>query len=162
MALYVTLKDSSRDLQTNCIINFYFYLYLMLHACAPRFDVTSNLKKFLVFGGLGPKHTHIRGQGNVTFLPPITLPRHSINSSVSQTQRALADAHQAVGIGTPPSIPPDASERPPPPLLSPSSQPGHGAWLLRGEAGGRRHGAARGGEASPSPGPARGRVADAR
>jgi len=44
------LKDLSRDLQVNCAISFYFYLYLILHACAARFDVTENLKKFLVFG----------------------------------------------------------------------------------------------------------------
>jgi len=43
------LKISSRDLQTNCAISFCFYLYLMLHACAVRFDVTRNLEKFLVF-----------------------------------------------------------------------------------------------------------------
>jgi len=42
-------KDSSRDLQTNCAISFYFRLYLMLHACALRFDVTENLEKFLVW-----------------------------------------------------------------------------------------------------------------
>ena len=40
------LKDSSRDLQANCAISFCFHLYLMLYACAVRFDVTGNLKKF--------------------------------------------------------------------------------------------------------------------
>jgi len=45
------LKDSSHDLQTNYIISFCFHLYLMLHACAARFDVTGNLEKFLVFEG---------------------------------------------------------------------------------------------------------------
>ena len=44
------LKDLSRDLQINCVISFYFYLYLMLHACAARFDVMGNLVKFWVFG----------------------------------------------------------------------------------------------------------------
>jgi len=43
-------KDSSHNLQANCAISFYFCLYLMLHACALRFDVTENLEKFLVFG----------------------------------------------------------------------------------------------------------------
>ena len=43
-------KDSSRDLQSNCIISFYFCLYLMFHACATRFDVIKNLKNFLIFG----------------------------------------------------------------------------------------------------------------
>jgi len=35
-------KDSSRDLQINCAINFYFHLYLMLYVCAVRFDVTGH------------------------------------------------------------------------------------------------------------------------
>jgi hypothetical protein len=43
-------KDLSRDLQLNCAISFYFRLYLMLHTCAKRFDVTENLENFLVFG----------------------------------------------------------------------------------------------------------------
>jgi hypothetical protein len=33
----------------NCVISFYFWLYLMLYACAARFDVTRNLEMFLVF-----------------------------------------------------------------------------------------------------------------
>jgi hypothetical protein len=41
----MSLKDLSHKLQTNCIISFYFYLYLMLHTCAARFDVTENFKK---------------------------------------------------------------------------------------------------------------------
>jgi len=44
------LKDSSHDLQIKYAISFYFYLYLMFHACAARFDLTENLEKFLVFG----------------------------------------------------------------------------------------------------------------
>jgi hypothetical protein len=32
-------------------ISFCFYLYLMLHACAVRFDVTEKLENFLVFLG---------------------------------------------------------------------------------------------------------------
>jgi len=44
------LKDSSRDLQINCAISYLFYLYLMFHACAARFDVMENLVKFWVFG----------------------------------------------------------------------------------------------------------------
>jgi len=47
---YLIMEDSSRDLQINCAINFYFCLYLMLHAFTVRFDVIGNLKKFLVFG----------------------------------------------------------------------------------------------------------------
>jgi len=43
-------KDLSRDLQANCAISFYFRLYLMLHACTLKFDMTRNLEKFLVFG----------------------------------------------------------------------------------------------------------------
>jgi len=48
------LKDSSRDLQTNCAISFCLHLYLMLHACAARFDVIGNLEKFLDFGFTRP------------------------------------------------------------------------------------------------------------
>jgi len=43
-------KDSSRDLQLNCEISFYFRLYLMFYTCATRFDVTGNLENFLIFG----------------------------------------------------------------------------------------------------------------
>ena len=42
-------KDSSRDLQLNCVISFCFRLYLMFYTCATRFDVTGNLENFLVF-----------------------------------------------------------------------------------------------------------------
>jgi hypothetical protein len=35
---YLGLKDSSRQLQANCAISYSFYLHLMLHACAARFD----------------------------------------------------------------------------------------------------------------------------
>jgi len=42
-------KDSSRDLQLNCVISFCFRLYLMFHACTTRFDVTGNLENFLIF-----------------------------------------------------------------------------------------------------------------
>ena len=44
------IKNLSHDLQLNYIISFYFHLYLTIHACAARFDVTRNLKNFLVFG----------------------------------------------------------------------------------------------------------------
>ena len=43
---YLGLKDSSRQLQINCAISYFFYLHLMLHACAARFDVTKNLEIF--------------------------------------------------------------------------------------------------------------------
>jgi len=42
----LVLKDSSRDLQVNCTINYLFYLYLMFHTCAARFNLTENLIKF--------------------------------------------------------------------------------------------------------------------
>ena len=45
------MEDSSRDLQVNCAISFYFRLYLVLHACAAKIDVTENFEKFLVFRG---------------------------------------------------------------------------------------------------------------
>ena len=37
---FVCDKYYSRDLQLNCIISFYFRLYLMLYACTVRFEVT--------------------------------------------------------------------------------------------------------------------------
>jgi hypothetical protein len=43
-------KDLSRKLQANYAISYFFYLYLMLHAYAARFDVIGNLEKFLNFG----------------------------------------------------------------------------------------------------------------
>ena len=49
---YLGLKDSSRQLRVNCAISYSFYLYLMLHACAARFDVTGNLEKFWILGGI--------------------------------------------------------------------------------------------------------------
>ena len=45
---YLGLKDS----QTNCAISYSFYLHLMLHAYAARFDVTGNLENFLFLGGI--------------------------------------------------------------------------------------------------------------
>ena len=44
------LKDSSRDLQINCATSYLFYIYLMFHACAAKFDVMGNLVKFWIFG----------------------------------------------------------------------------------------------------------------
>jgi hypothetical protein len=38
------LKDSSRDLQVNCVISFYFRLYLVPYACAAGFDVMENFE----------------------------------------------------------------------------------------------------------------------
>ena len=49
---YLGLKDSSRQLQANCVISYSFYLHLMLHACAARFDVTENLENFWFLGGM--------------------------------------------------------------------------------------------------------------
>ena len=49
---YLGLKDSPRQLRANCAINYSFYLHLMLYACAARFDVTENLKKFWILGGI--------------------------------------------------------------------------------------------------------------
>jgi hypothetical protein len=42
-------KDSCRKLQANCVISYYFYLYLMFHVCTARFDVMGNLKFFTIF-----------------------------------------------------------------------------------------------------------------
>jgi hypothetical protein len=49
---YLGLKDSSRQLQANCAISYSFYLHLMLHACAARFDVTGNLENFWFLDGI--------------------------------------------------------------------------------------------------------------
>ena len=49
---YLGLKDSSRQLRANCAISYSFYIHLMLHACAIRFDVTKNLKNFWILGGI--------------------------------------------------------------------------------------------------------------
>ena len=49
---YLGLKDSSRQLRVNCAISYSFYLHLMLHACAARFDMTENLGKFWILGGI--------------------------------------------------------------------------------------------------------------
>ena len=39
-------KNSSHKLQVNCVINFYFHLYLILYTYAVRFNVTENLNFF--------------------------------------------------------------------------------------------------------------------
>ena len=36
----------------NCVINFYFHIYLMLYACVERFEVIENLENLLIFGEL--------------------------------------------------------------------------------------------------------------
>jgi len=46
---YLCSKVSSHELQINCAISYFFYLYFVLHACAIRFDVTKNLKNFANF-----------------------------------------------------------------------------------------------------------------
>jgi hypothetical protein len=54
---YLGSKDSSRHLQTNYAISYFFYLHLMLHACVERFDVMGEEKIFWV--GMGSEHTHV-------------------------------------------------------------------------------------------------------
>jgi len=49
---YLGLKDSSCQLRANCAISYSFYLHLMLHARAARFDVTGNLEKIWILGGI--------------------------------------------------------------------------------------------------------------
>ena len=49
---YLDLKDSSRQLRINCAISYSFYLHLMLHVYAARFDVTENLEKFWILSGI--------------------------------------------------------------------------------------------------------------
>ena len=36
---YLGSKNSSRNLQSNYVISYFFYLHLLLHACVPKFDV---------------------------------------------------------------------------------------------------------------------------
>ena len=43
---YLGLKDLSRQLQTNCVISYSFYLHLMLYVYATKFVVTENLENF--------------------------------------------------------------------------------------------------------------------
>jgi hypothetical protein len=43
---YPGSKDLSRDLQPNCVISFFFRLYLVLHAYAVRFDVIGTVAFF--------------------------------------------------------------------------------------------------------------------
>ena len=43
---YLSSKDSSHELQINCVISFYFRLYLILDTCDQRFDVTENFENF--------------------------------------------------------------------------------------------------------------------
>jgi len=45
----VNSKDSSRKLQVNYAIIYFFYLYLMLYACVIKFNVIRNFEKFLDF-----------------------------------------------------------------------------------------------------------------
>jgi len=41
-----SLKRLISQITGNCTISFYFRLYLMLHVCDQRFDVTRNLENF--------------------------------------------------------------------------------------------------------------------
>ena len=43
---YLSLKDSSRQLRVNYAISYSFYLHLIFHVCAVKFDVTRNLENF--------------------------------------------------------------------------------------------------------------------
>jgi hypothetical protein len=48
---YLGSKDLSRHLQTNYVISYLFYLYLMLHACVERFDVMDGRGNILGWDG---------------------------------------------------------------------------------------------------------------
>ena len=41
------LKNLSRANQLDCVISYFFQIYLMLHACVEKFDVTCTLENFL-------------------------------------------------------------------------------------------------------------------
>jgi len=49
---YLGLKDSSRQLQTNYAISYSFYLHLMLHTRAAKFNMTENLEIFWILSGI--------------------------------------------------------------------------------------------------------------
>jgi len=49
--LITRLKRLSRKLQINYVVSYFFYLYLVLHACAARFDVMGNVKNFVKYFG---------------------------------------------------------------------------------------------------------------
>ena len=73
------LKDSSRHLQLNCVINYFFQLYLMLHVCIRTFDVTGIVQKIL-----GTK------QAEWEWLKILLLPLHPTSFSVSRKLWLLA------------------------------------------------------------------------
>ena len=43
----MSLKDSARDNQLDCVINYFFQLHLMLYVCVRRFDVIVTVGSFL-------------------------------------------------------------------------------------------------------------------
>jgi hypothetical protein len=45
----IRLKKFVSRFIDNCIISFYFDLYLVLYACTVKFDMMKNFEKFLVF-----------------------------------------------------------------------------------------------------------------
>ena len=64
---------SSRKLQANCVIS-YFYIYLMFHVYAARFDVTENLEIFLDLDELNKAilYTNIRSINHLA-RPPLLI-----------------------------------------------------------------------------------------
>ena len=44
-------EDSSRKLQINYIISYFFYLYLVLYVYATRFDMMGNVTNFAKYFG---------------------------------------------------------------------------------------------------------------
>ena len=85
------LKDSSRDLQTNCIINFYFYLYLIL---VPR---DSMLPTMLPTQTTGPRSTEKKS-------PMTTLPICSAIGKAKATRDPRAGS-AGPGWGSSPCVP---------------------------------------------------------
>ena len=58
----LNLKDSSRRLQLNCVISYFFQLHLILHAYVRRFDVMGTVETFLE-----TKQGHLENEGRTTF-----------------------------------------------------------------------------------------------
>jgi hypothetical protein len=74
----------SRPFRLNCVISFIFYLYLMLHTCVQRFDMTGNLKILAKF--LASKRCLTTSQTNNSSCSTFSISSHrSAEHQVPQT-----------------------------------------------------------------------------
>ena len=74
------LKDSSRANQLDCIISYFFKLYLILYACVKRFKKILELNRTA-----GAAHAHCRGNNGTANLGPASgiLPPRCVNRRVT-------------------------------------------------------------------------------